>query len=229
VFGAFAVPVLLAVAASGLFWTQLAGKERWKRAVGDEASAIWDARPRSTVVPGVTRIGYDRAFAAAGYDATRSLVSASISTSADAAYTVYRNGADDGSPSESAFAFVDAYSGRVLARFGWDDRSLLGKIDASGYAIHVGAIAGLPGRILALLAALVLAALCITGPWMWWKRRPRGRLGIPPRVERFALPLLVGFVALGWVLPTVGYTLLAVLAFELGFFAVRHAIAWRKR
>jgi uncharacterized iron-regulated membrane protein len=83
------------------------------------------------------------------------------------------------------------------------------------YAIHVGAILGLPGRILACLASLTLAALCITGPWMWWKRRPRGKLGVPPRAERFAWPLLAGIAALGFLLPTVGYTLLVAGVIEL--------------
>ena len=64
---------------------------------------------------------------------------------------------------------------------------------------------------------------------MWWKRRPAGSLGIPPRAERFAAPLLVTLAVLGWVLPTVGYTVLGVLAFELGFFAVRRGLDRRAR
>jgi uncharacterized iron-regulated membrane protein len=97
------------------------------------------------------------------------------------------------------------------------------------YAIHVGAILGLPGRILACLASVMLAALCITGPWMWWKRRPNGKLGIPPRAERFSWPLLVGFAGLGWLLPAVGYTLLAIVAFELGRAGVTAMITRRSR
>jgi uncharacterized iron-regulated membrane protein len=39
--------------------------------------------------------------------------------------------------------------------------------------IHTGEFAGMAGRILFLLAALMLAALAISGPVLWWQRRPR--------------------------------------------------------
>lgn len=222
--GAYMLPVLLALAATGLFWTQLAGQNRWKPIAADAVSETWKAPPTSRVVSGATRIGYDRALAAAGIAGytTERRVRVRIGAKPDAAYQVYVTDESDGSPSQAILTIVDAYDGRVLRRLDWDAHSALGKLDAAGYAIHVGAIAGLPGRILAVLAALVLATLCATGPWMWWKRRPRGQLGIPPRAERFAWPLLTALAILGVVLPTVGYTLLAVLAFELGCLAVAH-------
>jgi uncharacterized iron-regulated membrane protein len=115
---------------------------------------------------------------------------------------------------------VDAYSGQELHRDGWSDRSALGKVDAARYSIHVGAILGLPGRIAACLASLILAGLCVTGPWMWWKRRTPGRLGAPP-ASPVPWWLYILAAALGWLLPTVGVTLLFVVAIEL----VRRLIA----
>jgi len=38
------------------------------------------------------------------------------------------------------------------------------------YDIHLGRIAGLPGRIAAFLASLGAASLPITGALIWWNR-----------------------------------------------------------
>ncbi len=43
------------------------------------------------------------------------------------------------------------------------------------YDIHVGAILGLPGKILMFLASLVVASLPVTGTLLWWGRRKRAR------------------------------------------------------
>lgn len=43
-------------------------------------------------------------------------------------------------------------------------------------AFHTGESFGLPGRLLLLAEAVLIAALALTGPWMWWQaRRMRGR------------------------------------------------------
>lgn len=232
VFGAYMVPALFILSATGLFWTRLAGEERWAKIASDSADEVWEKQPASTVPPGATpaaRIGYDRALVAAGYDIRTDDIGLSISINdrPDAAYLIYATDLDHAAPWRAEIRFVDAYGGTLLQTTGWDDRSLLNKIGQSGYSIHVGAIAGWPGRILALVAALVLAALTITGPWMWWKRRPRGKLGVPPRAQRFAWPLIAGIGGLGWLMPTVGYTLLAIAAFELGFVVVRRLLTRR--
>jgi uncharacterized iron-regulated membrane protein len=45
----------------------------------------------------------------------------------------------------------------------------------SNYDIHVGAILGLPGKILAFLASLICASLPVTGFMIWWGRRHNKR------------------------------------------------------
>ena len=65
---------------------------------------------------------------------------------------------------------------------------------------------------------LTIIAACVTGPLMWWRRRPRGagRMGAPRgRMPIRATPLLaVLIVALGVVLPLFGLSLLAVLLLD---------------
>ena len=45
------------------------------------------------------------------------------------------------------------------------------KLMRMNYDIHVGAIWGLPGKILAFLASLLIASLPISGFLLWWGRR----------------------------------------------------------
>lgn len=220
--GAYALPVLLAVAATGLCWTRLAGGDRWSRVADDTSEATWAAPPRSQ--PGEVRIGVDRALAAAGIapDDPRAVYVA-LPQAADDPYAVYAYAPDHAAPSAATSTWVDAYRGRVLRHVGWAELSTVGAVSNALYAVHVGSIAGLPGRIAVLLAALVLAGLCATGPWMWWKRRPRGGLGIPPPARRVPWPLYALTAGLGWLLPMVGYTLLAIVALEAIAWCVRRA------
>jgi uncharacterized iron-regulated membrane protein len=226
VLGAYALPIVLTLAATGLMWTIHAGTGRWNRIAAEPELAP----PVSREIPGAPRIGFDAALAGAGIDPATE--SRSIYAEApgpkdkpDATYFLWVSDESHETPSTLELLRIDAYSGAVLRRTGWDDRSALGKVDAARYAIHVGAILGLPGRIAACVASLILAALCLTGPWMWWMRRPAGKLGIPP-AARAPWSMVVLLAALGWVLPTVGVTLLVVAAVELLRWALR---SWARR
>jgi uncharacterized iron-regulated membrane protein len=217
VIGAYALPVLLAIAATGLLWTLRAGGDRWHPLTEDAVHQAWDHPPRSTVVAGQPRIGLAAAAIAAGIDpdAERWTIYTAPPTAPDDPYVFYLYDDSYGRPSAERSIWIDAYSGARLLDLGWNARSAAGKLDSAKYSIHVGALLGWPGRILACIAALLLAALCVTGPWMWWKRRPRGELGAPPPARRAPWPLLALLAAVGWLLPLVGWTLIAVIAIEL--------------
>lgn len=218
VIGAYALPVLFAIASTGLLWTLRAGGDRWHPLTEDAVHDAWDHPPKSAVIAGRPRIGFAAAAAAAGFDpATERLtIYLTLPARPDDAYCFYLYDDSHETPSAQRSIWVDAYSGERLRALGWDDRSAAGKLDSMAYPIHVGALLGWPGRILACAAALLLAALCVTGPWMWWKRRPRGALGVPPRARRVPWPLLALLAGVGWLLPMVGWTLIAVAAIELG-------------
>jgi uncharacterized iron-regulated membrane protein len=74
-------------------------------------------------------------------------------------------------------------------------------------------------NLLASLAfCLGIIFLCITGPLMWWKRRPRGAgtIGAPRGTMPLrSTPLLaLGIVALGVFLPLFGLSLLVILVLD---------------
>ena len=66
--------------------------------------------------------------------------------------------------------WFDQYAGRQIGAERYRDKDAGERLQAMNYDIHLGRIAGLPGRIAAFLASLVAASLPITGALIWWNR-----------------------------------------------------------
>ncbi len=85
---------------------------------------------------------------------------------------------DEGTFWRSDYRFFDQYTleelsiDQVWARF--ENASVADKLLRMNYDIHVGAILGFPGKVLACLVSLVIASLPVTGFLVWYGRR-RGR------------------------------------------------------
>lgn len=71
----------------------------------------------------------------------------------------------------SAELLFDQYTGELLRSKKHEDKNFGEKLITANYDIHVGAILGLPGKILAFLVSLFCASLPVTGFLMWWKKR----------------------------------------------------------
>ena len=54
------------------------------------------------------------------------------------------------------------------------------KIIRMNYDIHIGAIAGLPGKIIAFIASLIAASMPVTGVIIWIGRKKKKRVKISP-------------------------------------------------
>lgn len=67
----------------------------------------------------------------------------------------------------------DQYNGKLLAAESYEDKNAGEKLLSMNYDIHVGAIGGLPGKIIAFFASLICASLPITGFIIWWDRKKR--------------------------------------------------------
>lgn len=86
----------------------------------------------------------------------------------------------------------DQYTGKLLHRRLNGEKNAGEKLVESNYDIHVGAILGLPGKILAFLASLICASLPVTGFMIWWGRRHNkkpGRAVKSAQAEKVAKPL----------------------------------------
>lgn len=76
--------------------------------------------------------------------------------------------------------YFDQYSKKELSVdhvFGRFDKtiSVANKIARLNYDVHVGAILGFPGKLIAFLASLVVASLPVTGFLIWWGRRKKAK------------------------------------------------------
>lgn len=93
----------------------------------------------------------------------------------------------------SDFFHYDQYSGKRIRALGsWDgkfsDAKTADKIARLNYDMHVGAVLGLPGKLLAFFASLIAASLPVTGFLLWLgrKKKPK-RVNTRRGVTRYAL------------------------------------------
>ncbi|GAA4987442.1 putative iron-regulated membrane protein [Nonomuraea thailandensis] len=116
-------------------------------------------------------------------------------------------------PSAAQTLHVDQYSGRVLVSYGWAEYGVLAKAVEQGVALHEGRRYGTANLIVMLGACLTIITLVVTGAWMWWKRRPRGRAGAPARTtdRRTTYGVIAVMAVLGVLFPLAGVTMVAVL------------------
>ena len=119
---------------------------------------------------------------------------------------------------------LDPYSGAVTESVAWADYPFLAKLTTIGILGHMGLLFGVANQI--PLAALALGLLCVLfwGYRMAWLRRPMartGRLAAPaPRgtLRELSQPVAFGVVlaavAVGWLVPVLGVSLLLFLAVD---------------
>ena len=78
----------------------------------------------------------------------------------------------------SDYYHYDQYTGKELPATGsyagkFEDAPLADKIVRMNYDMHVGAILGLPGKILAFFASLIAASLPVTGFYIWMGQKKK--------------------------------------------------------
>lgn len=175
--------------------------------------------PAATGGGGVNVANLDTAIAVAGAEGLRhpfTVALPSADLSEPGVFSVIGYAFD--APSDERTVHVDRYGGQVLSTYGFEDYPLLAKVVSQGIGLHEGRSLGLWSFWGAALMCVAVIFMCVTGPLMWWRRRPRGatRLGAPRgRMPLRTSPLLVvGIVGLGVFLPMFGLSLLVVLLLD---------------
>ncbi|MGN7969190.1 PepSY-associated TM helix domain-containing protein [Microbacterium sp. 22296] len=132
-------------------------------------------------------------------------------------------------PTEVDAVAIDGSSMTVIDRVDFADYPLLAKLSRWGIDLHSGTMFGLVNQLALFALALGIATLVVLGYAMWWKRRPtRGLASAPARGVLRHAPwwgvgaVLVAAVAIGLVLPFVGYTLVVFVVLDL-------LLGWRAR
>jgi len=185
VLGFYMLAILLIIACTGMVWAF-----KWFESAVYTMAAGTSERPkneRMTSTPGAA-IGHPVDLAHAGaHEAYPSAYALWISAPKDSAgavgvYVQER----DGVYYKNASMQFDQYSGVLLAHKGHEDKNMGEKVIAANYDIHIGAILGLPGKIIAFFASLVSTSLPVTG-FMIWRGRKKVR---QERPFQFPVPTL---------------------------------------
>ncbi|MGV1926165.1 PepSY-associated TM helix domain-containing protein [Agrobacterium tumefaciens] len=119
--------------------------------------------------------------------------------------------------SKQRVVHLDQYSGKPLIDMSYSDYGPLGKVLEWGINVHMGQQFGLANQIVLLAACVGIVLLAVSAGIMWWKRRPRGSLGVPPLPQdKRVLRGLLALLAIGGILfPLVGASLLVMLVLDL--------------
>lgn len=162
--------------------------------------------------PGSRDVGIDAVASVLAAHGLRADYRLSLPQGADGVYTavVYPD-----RPQGQRTVHVDRYRAQVVGDTGFADYGLGAKAVELGVQLHMGRYFGRANQLLMLVPCLGIVALSLSGAWMWWRRRPRGRLGAPPAPAPARLRT-VALIALGCGLafPLLGASLLLVYALD---------------
>ena len=239
---------LLMLLVSGLPWTGVWGAKAQEIASGrgsslwstdpgaasDPASTLDVSLPHShahdvpwaqggTEVPSSDGDGHDGSVAnldtaieVASEEGLRHPMTVALPASDDGVFSVIGYAFD--APSDERTVHVDRYGGEVVSTHGFDDYPALAKVVSQGIGLHEGRSIGLWSFWGSALMCAATIVMCVTGPLMWWRRRPSraGSMAAPRgRMPLRSSPLLVvGLVALGVFLPLFGLSVLVVLTLD---------------
>jgi uncharacterized iron-regulated membrane protein len=221
---------LVFISITGLTWSQYAGT-RFENIITalDGRSATLAATPVA-VEEGGTAIPVDRALSSARAAGLTGPVTITAPVEPGAPYTVAES--SPSWPVQRDKVAVHPYTGQVSEQVRWGDNPVLAKLTTIGILAHTGTLFGLVNQIALAAMASGLLAVLFWGYRMWWLRRPTratgSRFSAPaPRGSLRQLPqpvlflIVVGTVALGWVLPVLGVSLLLFLAADQLWLRIR--------
>lgn len=111
---------------------------------------------------------------------------------------------------------IDQYSGERLVDTAFADYPATGKAIEWSINVHKGQEWGLFNQLLMLSTSFIVIAMSLSAVIMWWKRRPKGRIGVPPapREKRIYLGLWVIAAVFGVLFPLTGITILAMILLD---------------
>ncbi|TNC16081.1 PepSY domain-containing protein [Methylobacterium terricola] len=121
---------------------------------------------------------------------------------------------------------LDQYTGRPLVNVSFGEIGLVGRGIQYGIGLHKGEYLGRPNQLLMLAFCLATILLAVSAAVMWWKRRPKGRLGVPAWPDdRRAVAGVTGLVlAMGVAFPLTGLAILAMIATDAALLGLRRGL-----
>ncbi|MCG9916278.1 MAG: PepSY domain-containing protein [Phenylobacterium sp.] len=245
--GSFAGLVILFLALTGMPWSALWGKTvrewtnaaGWGRPAAPAAAGAWGGGPKAAghgdhggpALPWTlqtTTLDHggqahildraqvlDRVAATASEAGLPKPFSIALSKDPDLAWSASHMGRQ----AEDMRTLYIAPDGQVSADIAYGDFGPAAQVIEWGVATHQGRQYGEFNRWLMLAGCVAIWVLALSGLAMWWLRRPRGRLGIPPRTTspRRHLVLVLVVTPFALIFPLVGGSLMFAVAVDFAF------------
>ena len=210
------VPMLL-LAVTGLTWTSFAGDrvdtaKGWLEVGSLRADTAVDVTTDGRVDLSAIDVAAARAVEAELVEPVQITVPPDPATgwvvaSNDLVYPVERNQ-----------LVVDGTTGEVTDVVDYADEHWFNKLRTAGILFHQAQLFGVTLQVLMSLLAVAIVVLVAYGYRMWWQRRPKGRMGTPAPLRSWVrdapLSMVVATIALGWLMPVLGLSLLVWLVVE---------------
>lgn len=115
-------------------------------------------------------------------------------------------------PETQRTLYIDQYSGRILGDVRFGDYGWAAKAVELGVQTRMGNYFGRLNQFLLLVPCIGIVVLTITGPFMWWQRRPKDRIGAPRTLADTTLRTMALItLGLSLIFPLAGASLLIVL------------------
>lgn len=126
--------------------------------------------------------------------------------------------------SQQHVVHLDQYSGKPLLDMRYADYGPLGRALEWGINVHLGMEWGVFNQALLVVTCLAIVLLCVSAAVMWIKRRPAGRLGVPPQPasRRLQAGVLALLLVGGAIFPLVGASMLVMAVLDYLAFAPRN-------
>lgn len=218
--GVYVAAIVLVIASTGLIYTFVWGTGYNLAAVSTGAYEIFLNPPKSESPAEAPRLPLDDLVAAAQKALPGATLSVTIPEQPDGAFVVFAT--NPTGAFTQAVVVLDHATAKVLARRANHEFPALSWWATWNYPLHVGSVLGLWTKVPWLVASIALMLLPVTGVWMWWQRRPRGRTGFPRRPDvRVPRVLVIGILVLAALLPVLGLSIVAILLGEKAYPLVR--------
>ncbi len=117
--------------------------------------------------------------------------------------------------------YLDQYSGELISETRFSDYGPAAKVIEWGIAVHQGLQYGEINRFIMLGGCLAILALAVSSLTMWWKRRPKGSLGAPPRGGQAEIYVIGMIAVVGLLFPLTGLSFLIAVALDLAVARLR--------
>ncbi|MBX9652881.1 PepSY domain-containing protein [bacterium] len=210
IFGLIFMPVALVIALTGLMYTFVWGNGYNWVANATNTYAVFRTEVPSKSPANLPTIPIDTIIRSARERCTEGNIFITVPRSPEQSYVCFFGGTDR--PTSLTRIAFDRATGEELMSWPVHQMPILYRIGQWNFTLHVGSILSMPSKVVWFLACMMLNLLPITGIWMWWIRRPKGKTGFPRRSDaHFSRGVVLIILALSILMPVVGISILAIL------------------